>query len=158
PAVAPPTVPLFMPPYYDPRLGPRPAEEECLHDGGDRGPKARPGPDGQLRGLDPEDSVVAGSDSEGRRHGTWSSRVCLGVPRVAALRCETPLVQSEQIIGPTAALKIARQQQVEERRPPVQAAQYERLGGYRGRLRPGENVNVNGPHQQIGLKVLQAQE
>jgi uncharacterized repeat protein (TIGR01451 family) len=154
----PPTVPLFAPPFYDPFHGPRPPEEECLHDGGDRGIKAGLGAGGELHGVDPEDTVAQWTDCAGRRHVTCSNRVCLCVPRFAVLRCETPLLQSETVLGPTARLKVVRQQQVQERKPPIQAAQYERLKGYRGRLRPGENVEVNGPGLLLGLKVLQAQQ
>ena len=51
-------------------IGPKPPEEECLHDGGDRGLPAGIGPDGRLRGLDPEDTVAEYTDSAGRRRLT----------------------------------------------------------------------------------------
>jgi uncharacterized repeat protein (TIGR01451 family) len=158
PAAGPPTVPLFAPPFCDPVSGKRPAEEECLHDGGDRGIKAALDGNGDLRGVDPEDTVAVWTDSCGRRHVTCSNRVCLCVPRFVALRCLTPVGQAEGILGPEAAKKIVQQGLFLERQPPLLAAQYERLKGYRGRLRPGENVNTNGPGLLVGLKVLQAQQ
>jgi uncharacterized repeat protein (TIGR01451 family) len=157
PAV-PPTIPLFAPPFHDPFYGPRPPEEECLHDGGDRGPKARLGAGGELHGVDPEDTVAQWTDSKGRQHVTCSNRVCLCVPRFAVLRCEMPLLLAETVVNPGAAQKIVRQEQIQERKPPLLAKQYERLTGYRGRLRPGEKIEVNGPTQLLGLKVLQAQQ
>jgi uncharacterized repeat protein (TIGR01451 family) len=158
PAAAPPPVPPVLPPYYDPILGPRPPEEECLHDGGDRGLKAGLDGQGELHGLDPEDTLAQWTDCKGRRHVTCSNRVCLCVPRFAVLRCETPLLLSEAVVGPDAALKVVQQRQVQERQPPLLAAQYERLKAYRGRLRPGENVNTKGPGVLIGLKVLRAEQ
>ena len=158
PAAIPPFVPLFMPPFKDPIAGPRPAEEECLHDGGDRGVKVGLTAAGELGGLDPEDTVAQWTDSKGRRHVTCSNRVCLCVPRFAVLRCEVPLLLTEQVVGPGAALKVLRQEQVQERKPALLASQFERLQGYRGRLRPGENINVKGPGLLVGLKVLQAEQ
>ena len=71
--------------FYDPILGPRPPEEECFHDGGDRGPRAGIGPDGQLHGLDPEDTIGEYTDAAGRRRVVPSNRICLCSPRFAVL-------------------------------------------------------------------------
>ena len=71
--------------YYDPILGPRPPEEECFHDGGDRSPPAGIGPDGRLHGLDPEDTIGEYTDAAGRRRVVPSNRICLCSPRFAVL-------------------------------------------------------------------------
>ena len=42
PAGGPPCFQLGCVPLHDPLYGPRPPEEECFHDGGDRAPKAAP--------------------------------------------------------------------------------------------------------------------
>lgn len=157
PALAPPIVPLWPVHLFDPVHGPKPAEEECLHDGGDRGRRAALGPDGELRGVDPEDTVAEWTDSKGRRHVTCSNRVCLCVPRFAALRCETPQLITEGTIGPGAARKVVQQELFQQRKPPLLARQYEGLKAYHGRARPGENVQVKGPGLLIGMKLLQAE-
>ena len=85
--------------FYDPILGPRPPTEECLHDGGDRGPRAAIGPDGRLAGLDAEDTVGEYTGADGRRRVVASNRICLCSPRFAVLRSELPLVSYESAVG-----------------------------------------------------------
>jgi uncharacterized repeat protein (TIGR01451 family) len=68
---------------YDPILGPRPPEEECLHDGGDSGAPVGLDPQGRLHGLDPSDTVAEYTDCNGQKHLAISNRVCLCVPRFA---------------------------------------------------------------------------
>src|SRR5262249_58150235 len=57
PPAAPPCVPHTCFPYWDPALGKLAGGEECVRDGGDRGVRAGIGRDGQLRRVDPEDTV-----------------------------------------------------------------------------------------------------
>jgi uncharacterized repeat protein (TIGR01451 family) len=156
-AAAKPTFPIVGVKFYDPRYGPKRPEEECLHDGGDRYEPAAFGGDGELRGLDPEDTVAEFADSKGRKCITCSNRVCLCVPRYAALRKELPLALREGVIGPGGARLVMRQEQYEKMLPSELALQYERLHGYKGRLRPSVNVNQQALGVLIGLKVLQAQ-
>jgi uncharacterized repeat protein (TIGR01451 family) len=73
-------------PFYDPILGPKPPEEECLHDGGDIGPRAGINALGQLGGLNPTDTVAIYADSRGKKHIAVSNRVCICVPRFVVLR------------------------------------------------------------------------
>jgi uncharacterized repeat protein (TIGR01451 family) len=75
---------------YDPILGPRPPEEECLHDGGDIGVPAGLDLQGRLYGLDPSDTVAEYVDNHGRKHLAISNRLCLCVPRYGVVR--VPLV------------------------------------------------------------------
>ena len=85
--------------FYDPILGPRPPTEECLHDGGDRGPRAGIGPDGRLAGLDAEDTVGEYTGADGQRRVVASNRICLCSPRFAVLRSELPLGSYESAVG-----------------------------------------------------------
>ncbi len=71
---------------YDPILGPRFPEEECLHDGGDSGRAAGIDREGRLRGLDPADTVAEYSTNAGRRQLAISNRVCVCVPRFTVLK------------------------------------------------------------------------
>ncbi len=85
PAAAPPHFQPCFYPVYDPILGPEPATEECLHDGGDINIKLGIRPDGQLGGLDPSDASLEYTLGRDRRVAT-SNRVCVCVPRYVALR------------------------------------------------------------------------
>jgi uncharacterized repeat protein (TIGR01451 family) len=92
PALGPPAAPPMLPwecvPLYDPLLGPKPNTEECMRDGGDCGPKVAIGPDGELHGLDPADTVAEYVDGCGRKKIAISNCVCICVPRYAVIRTE----------------------------------------------------------------------
>jgi uncharacterized repeat protein (TIGR01451 family) len=72
--------------FYDPIIGPKPPEEECLQDGGDIGPRAGLNALGQLGGLNPTDTVAVYADSRGKKHIAVSNRVCICVPRFVIMR------------------------------------------------------------------------
>jgi uncharacterized repeat protein (TIGR01451 family) len=158
PASLPPCLPWAFQPFYDPRLGPRPPEEECLHDGGDRGAPAALDGSGQLQGVDPEDTVAEFTDSHGRRGVTCSNRVCLCVPRYAVLRAELPLDRAESVVGPNDRRCTQTQRLLERVVPSELALQAERLKGLVGRQRPSVNVNVKAPGHLVSIKALQAHE
>src|SRR5262249_38700463 len=132
-------------------------EEECLRDGGDRGARVGFDNQGQLGGLDPEDTVAEYRDAAGRRWLVCSNRVCLCVPRFGALRLECPLAAQDVVQGLARVSQAKREGTLLENVPPVQAAQAKGMKGLIGRARPGENVNVQGPVLVTGLKVLEAQ-
>jgi uncharacterized repeat protein (TIGR01451 family) len=133
-------------------------EEECLHDGGDRGERAGLDAEGQLRGLDAEDTVAEYTDSYHRRRLTCSNRVCVCVPRFAALRTELAPARANAVVGPGDRAAILRQQQLERRLLAEQARLAERLEAARSRLRPSVNVNSTAPVTLLALEVLQARE
>lgn len=81
----PPCIPWAGVQVYDPIVGPRPPEEECMHDGGDTGLPVGLDPQGQLHGLDPSDTVAEYTDCQGQKHLAISNRVCLCVPRFAII-------------------------------------------------------------------------
>jgi uncharacterized repeat protein (TIGR01451 family) len=153
----PPCIPWSPWQFHDPYLGPN-SEDECFHDGGDRDTPAAIGPNGQLVGLDPEDTVAEFTDSCGRRSVTHSNRVCLCVPRFAALRTELPLSHYDSVAGPSGTRSILVQNQIERRQPPELTRGAEGLNAFRGRLRPSENVNVKGPGLFTQVQLLQAHE
>lgn len=158
PPSVPPCVPYACRPFYDPLLGPRPPEEECLHDGGDRGTPAGFDHDGRLLGLDPEDTLAEWTDPAGRRRLTCSNRVCLCVPRFGVLRTELPLGGYDTVVrvGDTRLARI--QEQILQRVPSDQWRQVEQLQGSKGRLRPTVSVNVQEVGRLVGIQVLQAHE
>jgi uncharacterized repeat protein (TIGR01451 family) len=74
--------------------------EECLRDGGDRGTKVYLDQTGDLRGLDPSDTVATFKDSTGRRKIVPSNEVCVCVPRFIAVRQAIPLVVHDSTLAP----------------------------------------------------------
>jgi uncharacterized repeat protein (TIGR01451 family) len=157
PAARPPCVLCDVRPFWDPRYGPRPSEEECIHDGGDHGLRAGLDPEGNLHGLDPEDTVAEFTDSHGRRGVTCSNRVCLCVPRYAVLRSEVPLGRAETVVGVGGTRLAVVQEQVSMRQPSQQALKYEQLKALAGRNRPSINVGVEGLVPIERIEILEAQ-
>lgn len=73
--------------YYDPILGPKPATEECLTDGGDKGPQVGIGPVGRLGGLNPTDVALTYTLGN-KRHAVSSNEVCVCSPRFVIRRVD----------------------------------------------------------------------
>jgi uncharacterized repeat protein (TIGR01451 family) len=157
PPAAPPWVPWAGLKLYDPILGPKHHEEECLHDGGDSGQPAGLDREGRLHGLDPSDTVAEYADSEGRRHLTISNRVCICVPRFAALRSELPLVAIDSQLSLASAQLTQEQVQLRARVPVLLENQNLPPEALRGQLRPSAAVAIVGTAPLLSLKVLQAE-
>jgi uncharacterized repeat protein (TIGR01451 family) len=157
-ATKPPYIPWAKVPVYDPVLGPRPPEEECLHDGGDVGTPAGIGAGGVLHGLDPSDTLAEYVDSKGRRCLAKSNRICLCVPRYVVLRTVLPLAGYDTVQGPGATEAVKEQVLVQGRVPPLLAEQYKHLREFRGRERPSAAINVKGPAELVLVEVLEAIE
>jgi uncharacterized repeat protein (TIGR01451 family) len=136
----PPCLPCGNRPFCDPVIGCRPLEE-CIHDGGDRGIRAGIDAEGNLLGLDPEDTVAAYTDSHGRRRLTCSNRVCLCVPYFAVLRAELPLAAAGMVLGPSGTTVVRAQGQAQLNLPSLEVERYKQLQALAGRLRPSINRN-----------------
>jgi uncharacterized repeat protein (TIGR01451 family) len=70
--------------------------DEFLHDGGDSQVPANLGADGEVRGLELEDTVMIYDTIDGRTEIKPSNRVCLYAPRFAAVRHVTSVVENLQ--------------------------------------------------------------
>ena len=136
PAALPPCLPLAGQPFYDPVAGPRPPEEECLRDGGDTGIRAGFDGDGQLRGVDPSDTVAEYTDATGRRQVVCSNRVCLCVPRFGVLRSEIPFGRTDSILVTNDTRGSLGQEQMKQLVPARLAGQVEQPQAVRTRERP----------------------
>jgi uncharacterized repeat protein (TIGR01451 family) len=156
PAACPPCLPLADRQFLDPIAGPRPPEEECLKDGGDIGLRAGLDADGQLRGVDPSDTVAEYTDARGYRHVVCSNRVCVCVPRFGVLRCETPVGRYDGVIAANDARVIHGQEQMKLRVPPIQAGQIEAPQAVRMRERPSAWVGTTLVARAVRVEVLQA--
>jgi uncharacterized repeat protein (TIGR01451 family) len=82
-----PTIAFFACKLFDPIYGPKPGNQECFLDGGDRGDALGIGPNGRLGGLNPTDVGVEYTIN-GQRKVTTSNVVCLCVPRYVIQRAE----------------------------------------------------------------------
>jgi uncharacterized repeat protein (TIGR01451 family) len=142
PPAAHPWIPWACVPLFDPLLGARMPEEECLRDGGDGGQPAGLDRDGRLHGLDPADTVAEYSDSKGRRRLAISNPVCICVPRFVVIRSEVGLAGFSSQVGLVATSGVKGEQLVQGKVPSKQTRQYEHLAGIRekSRLSGAENV------------------
>ncbi len=85
----PPIIPHESFSFFDPKLGPRFNKEELLFDGGDHYPKAGYDTQGNLQGVNPEDTIAEYTDAGGKKRIARSNRVILSAPRFAILAQET---------------------------------------------------------------------
>lgn len=120
---------------YDPILGPRPPEEECLHDGGDSGVPAGLDNAGRLHGLDPSDTLAEYTDNHGQKHLAVSNRVCLCVPRFAVLTVPLAPAGYEASVGPAGSANVVAQELLRAKQGGVELRQSEQLVAVRGRER-----------------------
>jgi uncharacterized repeat protein (TIGR01451 family) len=128
----------------DPILGPRCAEEECLHDGGDIPPRAGLNALGQLGGLNPTDTVAVYADSRGRRHITVSNRVCICVPRFVVMRAASAPAGYGAVVEVEQTNASIGQAEIRNRDKLTIAEQKEHLAVFASRERPSVNEIVLG--------------
>jgi uncharacterized repeat protein (TIGR01451 family) len=156
-AARPPCVPWACIRVYDPILGRRFPEEECLHDGGDVGLPAGIDRNGKLGGLDPTDSVAEYTDSAGSRRLVKSNRICICTPRYAVLRCETPSAGASTVYAPAGAEAICARAQLSMRLPSLQTEQATPLLALHGRFRASGTQNREGLVVLNRVEVLRAE-
>jgi uncharacterized repeat protein (TIGR01451 family) len=84
----PPQVPWLHVPVYDPIIGAKRGNEECLPDGGDIGMTIGIAHDGRVGGLTASDTAIEYTTEDGRRGISVSNRICVLVPRFAVSRQE----------------------------------------------------------------------
>jgi uncharacterized repeat protein (TIGR01451 family) len=157
PPALPPSIPCLTH-LFDPVLGPRPPDDECLHDGGDRGQRAGIGADGRLHGLDPEDTIGEYTDSRGERNIARSNRICLCVPRFGVVRHVLPLGGVANVVGTEGTRGTLNQVQVLAKTPSMLNEQYDILKGYQGRQRPSGTEVTQGLVHLRTVVILEARE
>ena len=140
----PPCLPWACVNLYDPILGPRCPEEECLHDGGDVGLPAGIGPDGKLGGLDPTDTVAEFTDCKGRRAVVKSNRICICVPRFVVLRTECPLAGYDMAVNLVSTGAVQSRGLLQARVPSQETEQVNPLAAFKGRERPSGTQSTTG--------------
>lgn len=121
-------------PLFDPLLGPRTYEGECLHDGGDY--KRAMGFDNhkRLQGIDPSDTVIEYSTPTGKKFSP-SNRVCICIPRFAAMKAELVIDANHGYSGPELQVQTIGDRVVISKRPPIGVEQFLQPIGTTGQLR-----------------------
>jgi uncharacterized repeat protein (TIGR01451 family) len=150
-----PYIPLEGAQLFDPVLGPRCPDEECIQDGGDAGQPAGIDGDGRLLGLDPADTVAEYSDSAGRRKLAVSNRVCICVPRFIVVRGAVGLAGLAARVGPEDTIGVEGQKFFRSRQEIERTQQTDHLAGIRGRQRAGGAFNSETLGKVNRLVVLQ---
>ncbi len=141
---APPYLPFQCMQAYNPIIGPKAPEEECMHDGGDVGLKATI-INGELHGLDPSDTVAEYTDVKGERRVTVSNRICLCVPRFAVLRTEIAPADYSIAEGPSVSRTGLPPYDIHARVPPQTEANAQPPVLAQVREKPNELKEVEGP-------------
>src|SRR5262249_32855552 len=152
----PPYLPWSCLALFDPRLGPRLPEEECLHNGGDGG--RRPGLDnqGRLQGLKPSATVAQYKDEHDRSRLAISNQICLCVPRFAIARVETPLSAHENVYGTAGAAALHGQFLLQGEVPSLLAEKRKGLVKLKGRERPTIALAIEGLDRLTTIEMLNA--
>jgi uncharacterized repeat protein (TIGR01451 family) len=100
----PPQVPWMYAPVYDPIIGAKRGNEECLPDGGDVGSSVGIGQDGRLGGLTASDSAIEYTTESGKRRVAVSNRICVLVPRFSVAREELVPAGQVSVLGAGATI------------------------------------------------------
>ncbi len=153
-----PYLPFGCWPVFDPIAGPRPPQEECLRDGGDRGLKAGLDNEGKLHGLDPADTVAEYKDAGGKKQLTVSNQVCICVPRFGVIRSETCLAGYETLAGLGAGKISLGQQHLEAKTPSLATGQATPTLALGKRERPSGMIASQFPDRLVWLEVLTARD
>jgi hypothetical protein len=108
---------------FDPLIGPKQYEGECLHDGGDH--MRSMGFDNQkrLQGIDPSDTVIEFSTPGGKKFSP-SNRVCICIPRFAAMRSELNIDANHGYSGPQIHVQSIGDRYVVSKHPSIGIAQF----------------------------------
>lgn len=157
-----PLIPPYMAfncwPLYDPIAGPAMPHEECMKDGGDVGLPAGFDKDGNLRGVDPSDSVAEYKDLVGRKHLAISNRVCVCVPRFVVMRADTPLAGYETLTGPEMNHTVLNQLSLGVKAPSLEEDLAIGPRALRLRERPSVALTAQLPLKIVVLQILQARD
>lgn len=132
-----PWLPWACYPLYDPIHGPAsPAGLVTLYDGGDSGSRAGYDRAGQLRGLDPSDTVAEYTDAKGRPRIVASNRVALCVPRFVILTSDIGLGTQTVAFGPGSAYSLQGRAVMNSRLPFIEHSQPLHLESAAARVKP----------------------
>ena len=141
----PPRLPFGGIPLFDPILGPAIAGgQECLFDGGDSQRPLGIGKENKLYGLDPSDTAIEFTTPSGKKVSP-SNRVCICVPRFAAMRSELTSSSHQVVRGPQSRIQLNGQFTLLTRVPSVGIVRIEQPIGTTGQVRPSGAIGETIP-------------
>jgi uncharacterized repeat protein (TIGR01451 family) len=136
---APPCLPYAGIPF-DPLLGPRSVGgQECLFDGGDSKRPLGIGRENKLYGLDASDTAIEYTTVKGKKVAT-SNRVCICIPRFAAMRSEMAASSHQGVRGPQVHVQTRSNNTLMTKLPPNSVERFEQPIGVVGRVRPSGTI------------------
>jgi len=141
---APPRFPFAGIIVYDPIIGARGAGEECMKDGGDIGLPLGEGKNGDIGGLDPSDTAMKFTTRRGTKVVS-SNRVCICVPRFAAVRVESGPAGHHVIQAPEAHHRVQPVAAVSAIVGPAEQRGFEQAAGLIGTKRASALEMRTGP-------------
>jgi len=141
---APPVFAFGLVTPFDPILGPKGCDTECLFDGGDTKTRLGVGAGGKLFGLDPSDTAMQFTTPRGSKV-TPSNRVALCVPRFIAARIETGAVGQHGFTGPEAGHTIRPVAGLGTRETVAQSNNLEQVAGIKVNQRASGMETRQGP-------------
>ena len=129
---------------YDPLLGPAIPGEECMHDGGDEKRPLGIGHGDRLYGLDPSDTAIEFTTPTGKKVAT-SNRVCICIPRYAAMRFELAVTGNHGFLSPIVNIESRGQRTLVKRVPSLMLENLEQPVGAVGKLRASSLIKETTP-------------
>ncbi len=121
-------------PLYDPIIGPRQYEGECLHDGGDHNRSMGFDNQKRLQGIDPSDTVIEFSTPNGKKFSP-SNRVCICIPRFAAMKSGLTIDANHGYSGPEIRVQTIGERAIASRQPSVGIENFQQPIGTTGQMR-----------------------
>ena len=131
----PPTLGWQGVPLFDPILGPKFPSEECLTDGGDKGPGLGVHDDGRLGGLMPTDTSAEFTVGD-KKKVTTSNTVCICAPRFVVRRVEQGAIGFANIVRPQAGIERISSAVLRVNQPPMVLASREKPAGILEMIHP----------------------
>jgi uncharacterized repeat protein (TIGR01451 family) len=159
-----PGYPFPLPPSmaFGPRVVPdlvklrEEGSEECLRDGGDGGTRVHFDSTGEVKGIDPSDTVAEFKDAGGRRKLVVSNEVCVCVPRFVAVRQAFPLLVHDGVSSPFRMDGRDEQVQLDRREGSRMTRQVDETPTMRARERLNANIVVTPQIRLTDIQELQA--
>jgi uncharacterized repeat protein (TIGR01451 family) len=127
---------------------------ECIRDGGDRGQPAFFEPNGNIRGINPSDTVAEYKDVAGNRRLAVTNEVCVFAPRFLAVRHELPPLVVETVKPLISVNNQQGNRQLAVKQNTKQAAQADDLQAVQARDRLRAGIGKNQLMQIIDMQVL----
>lgn len=159
-AIGPPAIPPYLvsPLMCDTGNPDKELSEEIIRDGGDRATRAGIDGQGQIFGVDSEDSVAAYTNVKGQRRVIHSNRVCIVAPRFQSLVQADPIDKFESARAAVVDIGSLNQGKIGTAQTPGKSSAREMTTDLRGRLAASANIQNVGVVKIGKITFLEGQE